>query len=156
MEMKERARTLLRDWHGDEYAFSLGVLDSAAEFAAQLGATTMVVSNAACPAPVYDRVVQGFAERGVSMVPANVVREAGPNAPREDVYRLETYILHYRPDVVVTIGGGSSMDAVKAASMPATLGTESPEIESYFGTGLVTAALERHGSGVGPEEAHRG
>ncbi|MBL7007202.1 MAG: iron-containing alcohol dehydrogenase [Spirochaetia bacterium] len=53
------------------------------------------------------------------------------------------------------IGGMGSacaetLDAVKAANALAVLGTESPDIESYFGTGLVTEALKRTGKRLLP------
>jgi len=65
-----------------------------------------------------------------------------PNTPREDVYRIESYILHYQPDCIIAFGGGSNIDCVKAANVLATLGLHSPEIEDYFGTGLVSRALQ--------------
>ena len=40
--------------------------------------------------------------------------------------------------MIVSFGGGSTIDAVKAAEVLRTLGGD---IEDYFGTGLVTQAL---------------
>ena len=71
-----------------------------------------------------------------------MVPDAKPNNPREDVYRVESYILHFQPDCIIAIGGGSTIDCGKAANVLATLGSYSPEIEDYFGTGLVTKALQ--------------
>ena len=82
-----------------------------------------------------------------------IVPEAAPNAPREDVYRIESYILHFQPDVVISIGGGSSIDAAKAAITLATQGDNSPEIEDYFGVGLVSASLEKTGKAMLPHIA---
>ena len=73
------------------------------------------------------------------------------SAAREDVYRLESYILHHKPDCVVTVGGGSTIDACKAAAMLAGLGAvNTPEIEAYFGMNLVTEALNRTGAKLVP------
>ena len=83
-----------------------------------------------------------------------MVLGARPNAPREDVYRIESDILHYRPDVIVSFGGGSTIDAVKAAIVLSVLGKEvSPEIDHYFGTGIVSAKLERTGCKLIPHIA---
>jgi len=151
MNEVQKARELLRQWKGDTYAFGLGVLGKTGEFAAELGKTAMVIANRAdWMKPTVDRVVSSLKENGVELVPNEIVPDAAPNAPREDVYRLETYILHHQPDVVVVIGGGSSIDAAKAANMLATLGTHDADIDRYFGTGEVTKALEATGKKLRP------
>ncbi len=147
----QKARELLRQWKGDSYAFGLGVLGKTGEFAAELGKTAMVIANRdAWLKPTVDAVVNSLKENGVELVPNEVVRDAAPNAPREDVYRLETYILHHQPDVIVVIGGGSSIDAAKAANVLATLGTYDADIDRYFGTGEVTKVLEETGKKLRP------
>jgi alcohol dehydrogenase class IV len=98
-------------------------------------------------------VIAALKKSGLELVPNRYVEEAKPNAPREDVYRLESYLLHFEPDCVVSVGGGSGIDAVKAAALLRTLGTESPEIDAWFGTGLVTEALKRTGKKLLPHIA---
>jgi alcohol dehydrogenase len=89
-------------------------------------------------------------EQGVSIA-GGVAPGARPNSPREDVYRLETYILHYQPDFILAVGGGSAIDSVKAANALASLGgTLGPEIDNYFGTGVVSAALRESGKQLRP------
>jgi alcohol dehydrogenase class IV len=92
-----------------------------------------------------DKVIESLSKAGVKIVPDRCIEGAKPNAPREDVYRLETYLLQFKPDCVVSVGGGSGIDAVKAAVALQALGAESPEIDSWFGTGLVTEGLKRVG-----------
>ena len=60
---------------------------------------------------------------------------AGPNAPLEDLARITADVIELNPDVIVSFGGGSTIDAAKAAEVLRTLGGE---IEDYFGTGLVS------------------
>ncbi|MGB4163552.1 MAG: iron-containing alcohol dehydrogenase, partial [Bacillota bacterium] len=100
--------------------------------------------------PIVDKVMESLKQHGVALVPQRIVPNAAPNAPREDVYRIESYILHFNPDVIVAIGGGSNIDAVKAANALAALGTYSPEIDTYFGTGEVTKALRESGRQLKP------
>ena len=52
--------------------------------------------------------------------------------------------------MIVSFGGGSTIDAVKAAEVLRTLGGG---IEDYFGTGLVTQALARTGKALTPHVA---
>ncbi len=75
---------------------------------------------------------------------------AAPNAPREDLARITEFLRHADPDVLVSFGGGSTIDAVKAAEVLRTLGGG---IEDYFGTGLVTQALARTGKALTPHVA---
>ena len=148
---KQRAGELLRKFRGDAYVFGLGVLDKVGEEAAELGKTAMVIANTAdWLKPTVDRVLASLEKNNVELVPGYVVPDAAPNAPREDVFRLETYVLHFQPDVIIVIGGGSSIDAAKAANVLATLGTHDPDIEAYFGTGEVTKVLEATGKELRP------
>ena len=54
----------------------------------------------------------------------------------------------------MSIGGGSTIDAVKAAIVMASLGgAVTPELDPYFGTGVVTKTLEETGRTLIPHIA---
>lgn len=143
-QLMEKARGLLREWKGDSYVFGRGVLGEVGRLARRHGTRALLVSNTSYLRPVAEAVRSSLEAAGLELAGGDLVPDAGPNAPREDVYRIETYILHRRPDCLVAVGGGSTIDACKAAGVLASLGeTESPEIEAYFGTGLVGAALAK-------------
>ena len=100
---------------------------------------------------VADEVLASLTAAGVEIAGGKIAPDAKPNAPREDVYRLTTYILQFKPDSIVAVGGGSAIDACKAASMLATLGADiTPEIDAYFGTGKVTEYLKETGKKLVP------
>lgn len=140
MDDKARARSLLDAWKGDAYRYGTGVLDAAGGMAAGFGGRALLVASMRHPA-LRDAVEASLRKAGVAFRTAPAAK---PNAPREDVYRLATYVLQYRPEVIVAVGGGSTIDACKAADALAVLGgEESAEIDAYFGTGLVSAALGR-------------
>ncbi len=149
--LKGRARTLLKGFKGDNYAFGLGVTDKVGEYAKGFGTRALVVASGAdWFRPVVDSVLASLGRHGVELAGPRVVPDAAPNAPREDVYRITTYILNSKPDCLIAVGGGSTIDAVKAANVLASLGKWEPEIEPYFGTGLVTKALEEHKASLIP------
>ena len=122
MDQMKRAYDLLNEWKGDAYIHGLGVLDKVGEAAAKFGKKALVVSNTTYMKPVADRVVESLKKAGVELAGGVIAPEAKPNAPREDVYRLESHILHTQPDSIVVIGGGSAIDAIKASNALAALG----------------------------------
>ncbi|NLV60453.1 MAG: iron-containing alcohol dehydrogenase [Spirochaetales bacterium] len=151
MDQIKRAYGLLRDWKGDSYIHGLGVLDKVGDAAAAFGRRALVVSNYTSMKPVVDRVVESLKQAGVELAGAFIAPGSKPNSPREDVYRLESYILHTKPDSIVVIGGGSAIDAVKGANVLAVLGgSATPEIDHYFGTGVVTDELAKAGLSLIP------
>ncbi len=150
MNTKEKARKLLEDFKDGNYAFGIGVLKKAGVFASELGNKVMVIAaEGEWLESSVAKIVASIEETGAEVV-GEIVTGALPNAPREDVYRIESSILHYQPDCLIAIGGGSTIDAVKAANVLASLGKYSNDIETYFGTGQVTAAMEKTGSQLIP------
>lgn len=151
MDQMKRAYDILNDWKGDSYVHGLGVLDQVGKLAAQYGKKTLLVSNTTYMKSVADKVEASLKAAGVELSGGVIAPDAKPNAPREDVYRLESYILHHKPDSIVVIGGGSAIDAVKAANALATLGAKvTPEIDHYFGTDVVTNELAKTGAKLIP------
>ena len=150
-ELEERAGALLREFKGKSYAFGSGVLDSApGDFAAGFGRRALLVGSVRSGwfRPARERIVRSLEAAGVEVVEA--VESAAPNTPFEDVYRIRGRIAETAPDVVVAAGGGSGIDAVKAAVVLAALGGEPPDIAPYFGVGKVSEALKGSGRALTP------
>jgi len=75
------------------------------------------------------------------------IKGAAPNAPREDLLRITEALKSLAPSVIVCLGGGSTLDATKAAEVLRTLGGD---IDDYFGTGKVTEKLQMTGKTLTP------
>jgi alcohol dehydrogenase len=145
----DKARALLREFKGDAYLFGAGVLSRVGEVVASVGSRPVLVRDTF---PGSDDFVQtirdSLAEAGVALV--GEIRGAGPNAPREDLFRITGELKALDPDVIISFGGGSTIDATKAAEVLRTLGGE---IDDYFGTGLVTKALAESSQSLTPHVA---
>ncbi|MCE5251968.1 iron-containing alcohol dehydrogenase [bacterium] len=156
----EKAHEILRSWKGDDYAFGLNVIDKTGEFAKSLGKRALlVVADLGLDwiDGLYRKITASLHANGVSYT---AILGAGPNAPREDVYRIANEVSKNRPDTIIAVGGGSTIDAAKAAGVLAAYTTgqvieylgASPALastaEPYFGAGNVTKIKEA--SGVEP------
>jgi alcohol dehydrogenase len=151
MDTRKKAYDLLKSWKGDSYVFGMGVLDQIGKIAAGYGKSALVVSNQTYMETACDKVAEYLRQDGISLAGGVVAPGAKPNAPREDVYRLVTYILQHKPDCIVAIGGGSTIDACKCANSLAVLGEAvTPEVDHYFGTGVVTEDLAKTGKKLLP------
>ena len=141
-----QAKALIREFKGDRYIFGSGVLGQVGPLAAHLGRRAVLVytvfpGNAVLIARVRDSLLAS----GVTML--GEIEGAGPNAPREDVFRIADALVKLGPEVIVCLGGGSTLDAAKAAEVLRTLGGS---IDDYFGTGKVTEKLKATGKTLTP------
>jgi alcohol dehydrogenase class IV len=151
MEMAtfEKAQSLIRQFKGDAYKNGFGVLGESGGFAAALGQRAALVRETFAGADAYvDRIRSSLTAAGMEL--AGEIQGAPPNAPREEVERIANSILELNPGVMVSFGGGSTIDAAKAAAVLATLGGD---INEYFGTGLVAAKLKAAGKKLIPHLA---
>jgi len=145
----DKAQTLLREFKGNKYLHGMGVLSQVGEATAELGKRAALVRDVF---PGADHYVMTIKE---SLAGANVellgeIEGARPNAPREDLARITKELTKLDPNVIVSFGGGSTIDATKAAEVLRTLGGN---IEDYFGTGLVTQVLIETGKVLTPHVA---
>ncbi|UCG60136.1 MAG: iron-containing alcohol dehydrogenase [Phycisphaerales bacterium] len=135
----ERARALLREFKGDSYLFGTDVLSQVGGVVSAAGKNAVLVRGTFSGSDDHVAAIRkSLVESGVDLVAE--ITGARPNSPREDVSRITAGLRASEADVVVSFGGGSTIDAVKAAEVLRTLGGE---IDAYFGTGLVTEALRQ-------------
>ncbi len=128
----EKARVLLRQFKSNSYLFGTDVLTRVGEVAAAAAKRAALVRGTFSGSDDYVELIRdSLAKSQVSLVAE--IKGAGPNCPREDLYRITDSLRETDADVVVSFGGGSTIDAAKAAEVLRTL---NGEIDAYFGTGL--------------------
>ncbi len=145
----EKAKQLLHEFKGKAYLNGTDVLSQAGYVVAELGRQAVLVYDVFPNADSFvDEIKASFVAADVKLI--GEITGARPNAPREDVHRISIELTQHNPEVILSFGGGSTLDAVKAAEVIHTLGGD---IEDYFGTGLVTKSLLETGKTLTPHVA---
>jgi len=153
-ELMAKAGAILREWKGSSYAFGDGALRKVGPFARTLGGQALLVVadlGQEWMEPIRRELESSLNEQGVTF---QTILGAAPNAPREDLYRIALQLSRSKADMVVAVGGGSTIDATKAAAILATYSAQevqkalgvgeaiSGTIEPYFGLNRVTKVKE--------------
>lgn len=158
----ENAKKILKGWKGESYTFGENVLGTTGKYARQYGKKAALVVTELGQAWIEKPLEQVKASLEANQVTFQLINGAKPNAPREDVYRISHQVARYKADVIVALGGGSTVDAGKAAAVLNTyapsevkevLGAnpaDADSIEPYFGVGTVTKVREKTGRAVMP------
>jgi alcohol dehydrogenase class IV len=141
--IKQEAKQFLHDFKGDNYVFGIGVFSRLGTEVARLGRKVSVVVDGLGQdwASSFVREAEKSLMAAGLTIAGDYIPGAKPNAPREDVFNIAEKIKGQKPDVVLSIGGGSTTDAVKAAIALHTLGDIYPDIDNYFGTAEVSQML---------------
>ncbi len=143
------AEKLLDRFKGGTYTFGPGVLDKIGEVASPAGKRTLLFRGTFPRSDDHVKEIEkSLKEQGADLV--GVFKGARPNSPREDVERIRKDILNNDPGLIISFGGGSTIDAVKGSIVLASLGGC---LDDYIGTEKVSKALERQGKKLIPHIA---
>ncbi len=145
----DAAKKLMKDWKGDSYLYGDGVLDRIGPVVAKTAKKIALIYTEYPGVDAYvERIRKNLAAAGVKDI--SVIVGAAANAPREDLLRIADELKASGAEMVVSFGGGSTIDAAKAAEALRTLGGG---VDEYFGTGLVTAKAKAAGKTLKPHMA---
>lgn len=149
MAIFSTAEELLREFKGDSYIHGVGVIDQVGPAVSALGhKAVLVASDFLGSASFIQQIHQSL--RAADVEEVGEIKGARPNAPREDLFRIAGEIAALNPDVLISFGGGSTIDAVKSGGVLWKLGGK---IDQYFGTGMVSKALQESGKALPPHVA---
>jgi alcohol dehydrogenase len=134
----EKARALLHEFKGNSYLFGTDVLPKIGEAVAAAGKNAALVRDTFNSSDDYVGIIRNsLVESEINLVAE--IKGAGPNCPREDLFRIADSLRETEADVLVSFGGGSTIDAAKAAEVLCSL---DGDIDEYFGVELVSEALK--------------
>lgn len=149
MNNLNKARELLKQFKGNDYLYGAGVLNQVGEIASKLGKKAIIIKGSFPGSEVFIKIFRkSLLDSGIEIVKEE--KGARPNCPLEDLARITDSLKSSGADIIVSFGGGSTIDAAKAAEVLRTLGGE---IEDYFGVGLVSKACEDKGIKLCPHIA---
>lgn len=139
-----KAKKILRKFKGDNYIFGLDCLGSIGDLAARFGGKILlIISQAKWASGLREKIMENFNNKKIKVL--KMVDGSKPNTPKEDVYRIQDEIEELNPELLVAVGGGSTIDCVKASAMLAAYSPGKHEIEPFFGTGKVTELMNKTG-----------
>lgn len=147
MELRTHAVKLIEEFGQGRYSFGPGALSHVGAHARELGKRALVVGNRRHLEPVFARIELELKKQGVEMAGGKSIPGTKANTPHGDVARIRDAIEALQPDLLIAVGGGSTIDGVKAAAAWAALGGE---LLDYCGTGEVSKALAASGKDILP------
>ena len=118
-----RAAEILKSWKGETYTFGENILDAVGGHAVRFGSKAILVASSGSRKwnePALEQIKSSLGHHRVSF---EIINGARPNCPREDVYRIALHAARSRAEMIIALGGGSTLDGAKAA---AVLNTYSP------------------------------
>lgn len=145
---KECAATLLRRFKGGAYRFGTGCFDEFARHAAAPGTRVAVVASGFGKdwgEGLHIRILAALREAKLELAGDALIPGAAPNSPFPDVLRVADRLRELQPEAVISVGGGSNIDATKASLAHHALGDVLPNLHDYFGVGHLSEHLRKHG-----------
>lgn len=147
--MFKKANRLLQEFKGGNYQNGINILSQVGDSISYYGRKAVIVADSFTGSSEYlKQITNSISKNNVEV--AKTIKGANPNVPKEDLSRITKDIQEINPEIIISFGGGSTTDAVKAAEVLSTLGGE---IEDYFGVGLVTEEIKKTGLQLRPHIA---
>ena len=149
MDDFQKARALLNNFKGDAYLFGTDVLSDLGKRIVNIGNRAVLIRSTFLGSNDFVEIIKDSLQTsGLDVI--SEIKGAKPNCPREDLFRITEELRAANPHILISFGGGSTIDAAKAAEVLATLGGQ---IDDYFGVGLVTDAMKNHNKSFVPHVA---
>jgi alcohol dehydrogenase len=134
------AEEILKAWKPTKIHFDEGIIHRMGEIVKKYADRTLLVigKGSIKQFGVLERVLQTLKRNSISY---EIVERVEPNPSKETVYRIVYHLLAGDYNCLLAIGGGSVIDAAKAAGILGTL--REGELDDYFGVGMVSKKVKK-------------
>lgn len=150
MDYKESIEVLLDEFKQGRFIYGEACMGEVGDAVAGLGQKAVLVRDDFPGVEPFVISLKESLDRAGVFLLTELVEVIRPNAPVEDMISVKESLSLLKPDVVISLGGGSTIDAVKAAIVLEKLGGD---IEDYFGVNQVSEALNASGQTLTPHVA---
>ena len=133
------AEEILKAWEPTKIHFGDGAIQQIGEVVKKNAKKTALTigKGSIKKSGVLDRTLQSLEKNSVTY---EVVEGVAPNPSKESVYRIVYHLLAGNFNSLLAIGGGSAIDAAKAAGILGTI--KEGDIDDYFGVGMVSKKVK--------------
>jgi len=133
------AETALRLWQPTKIHFGEGSIQMLGNVAKRYSDRVLIITGeGSITKSGYLDKIKGILDG--AFIQHQICKGVEPNPSKETVYKIAYHLLAGNFDCLIAVGGGSVMDAAKAAGMLATI--KKGELEDYFGVGMVSKKLK--------------
>ncbi len=134
------AEKILKAWQPTKIYFGEGASYRVGEIVKKYGERTLLVigKGSIRKSGGLDHILRSLEKNSVSY---KIVEGIEPNPSKETVYRIVYHLLAGNFNSLLAIGGGSVIDAAKAAGILGTV--KEGEIDDYFGVGMVSKKIKK-------------
>ncbi len=134
------AERILKAWRPTKIHFGEGVFHRVGEIIRKFGEKTLLIigKGSLRKSGSLDSILRSLEKASVRY---KIVEGVEPNPSKETVYRIVYHLLADHFNSLLPVGGGSVIDAAKAAGILGTI--KEGEIDDYFGVGMVSRKVER-------------
>ncbi len=138
--MTKETEKIIEEWEPTKILFGEGALGQVGEAVKSFSDNVLVVigQGSVKENGVLERITGSLDE---SAIRYRVCEGVEPNPSKETVYRIAYHLLAGNFTCLLAVGGGSVMDAAKAAGILAKV--KEGELDDYFGVGMVSPKTDR-------------
>jgi alcohol dehydrogenase class IV len=135
------AEDIIKNWNLTKISFGEGSLSKAGDISKEMGMKKPLICIGGGSVEKFgylDVLTDVLGKMGLQY---NLIRGVEPNPSVGTIYRIALKALQSQSDGFIALGGGSVIDAAKAANVLVTLNTD--DIHPYFGVNNIQSALNR-------------
>jgi len=135
-----KAEEILKAWKPTKIHFGEGSIQQVGEVVKKYAKKTLLTigKGSIKKSGVLDSISQALEKNSITY---KIVEGVEPNPSKETVYRIVYHLLAGDFNCLLAIGGGSVIDAAKAAAILGTI--KEGQIDDYFGVGMVSKKVKR-------------